>query len=92
MQLAEIRAKVEEVSGTVVSRATLCNVIASYGITRKKIHVALQRCLDLKASFVANVFTFSREMFVWVDETGSNMKDMLRTYGYTLRGGRTVGC
>ena len=54
-------------------------------MTRKKVQrVALQRCLDYRASFVANVFTFSKEMFVWIDETGSDMKDMLRRYGYAL--------
>ena len=52
--------------------------------------MALQKCLDLRASFIVNVFTFSKEMFVWVDETGSNMKDMLRKYGYVLRGERTI--
>ena len=74
-----------------MSTSTLCRLLASYGMTRKKVqHIALQRCLDLRASFVANVFTFSKEMFVWVDETGSKMKDMLRKYGYALRGERAV--
>ena len=27
---------------------------------------------------------------MWIDETGSNMKDMLRKYGYGLRGERAV--
>ena len=91
LQLSEIASKVEEISGTVVSTSTLCRLLASYGMTHKKVqHVALQRCLDLRASFVANVFTFSKEMFVWIDETGSNMKDMLRKYGYVLRGERAV--
>ena len=91
LQLSEIASKVEEMSGTVVSTSMLCRLLASYGMTRKKVqHVALQRCLDLRASLVANVFTFSKEMFVWVDETGSNMKDMLRKYGYALRGERAV--
>ena len=49
-------------------------------------HIALQRCLDLRASFVASVFTFAKEMLVWVDESGSNLKDMLRKYGYALHG------
>ena len=91
LQLSEIASKVQEISGTVVSTSTLCKLLASYGMTRKKVqHVALQRCLDLRASFMANVFTFSKEMFVWVDETGSNMKDMLRKYGYALRGERAI--
>ena len=82
--------KVQEISGTVVSTSTLFK-LANYGMTRKKVqHLALQRCLDLRASFMANVFTFSKEMFEWVNETGSNMKDMLRKYGYALRGERAI--
>ena len=91
LQLSEIASKVQEISGTVVSTLTLCKLLASYGMTRKKVqHVALRRCLDLGASFMANVFTFSKEMFVWVNETGSNIKDMLRKYGYALRGERAM--
>ena len=57
--------------------------------TRKKVqHVAQQRCLEYRPSFVASVFTFSKEMFVWIDESG--MKDILRQYGYALHGERSV--
>ena len=28
----------------------------------------------------------SRNMFVWVDETGSDKRDNIRKYGYALRG------
>ena len=87
LQLSEIPWKVEEMNSTVVSTSTFCRLLASYWMTCKKVqHVALQRCFDLRPSFVANVFT----LFVWVDETGSNMKDILRKYGYALRGERAV--
>ena len=33
---------------------------------------------------------FSREMFVWVDETGSNTRDHVRKYGYALWGMRPI--
>ena len=39
---------------------------------------------------MASVYTFPKETLVWVDETGSNMKDMLRKYGYALRGERAI--
>ena len=29
-------------------------------------------------------------MFIWIDETGSDLKEMLRRYGYTLRGEHAV--
>jgi hypothetical protein len=40
--------------------------------------------LDFRASFIATACLFKKELFVWVDETGSNLKDMLRQYGYAL--------
>lgn len=91
VQLSELVDKVCEISGTLISTSTMCTLLAKYGFTRKKVQqVALQRCLDLRASFMANIYTFSKEMFVYLDETGSKLKDMLRTYGYALRGDRAI--
>ena len=91
LQLQEIAYKVEEITGTVVSTSTLCRLLGRHGFTRKKVQVvALQRSLDLRALYVASIFTFSRDMFVWIDETGSDLKEMLRRYGYALRGERAV--
>lgn len=68
MYLSEVCHQVKEITNTEVSSATICNLLASYGITRKKIqHVALQRRVDYRGLFVANVSFFSeREMLVWV--------------------------
>ena len=71
MYLSEVCHRVKEITNTEVSSATICNLLASYGITRKKIqHVALQRRVDYRGLFVANVSFFPKEMLVWVDETG----------------------
>ena len=35
---------------------------------------------------MAQTFLFKRDMFVWVDETGTDKRDQLRKYGYALRG------
>ena len=35
---------------------------------------------------MAQTFLFKREMFVWVDETGTDKRDQLRKYEYALRG------
>ena len=74
--------------GTTVS-TTLCRLLCSYGTTHKKVqHVARQRRLDLnRASFIASTL---KEMFVWVDETVSNIKDMLRKYGYAFSSERAI--
>ena len=39
--------------------------------------------MELRSS---SVYTFTTEMFVWIDESGSDSKDQLRRYGYALRG------
>lgn len=65
VQLSELVDKVCEISGTLISTSTMCRLLAKYGFTRKKVQqVALQRCLDLRASFMANIYTFSKEMFI----------------------------
>lgn len=35
---------------------------------------------------MAQCFMFSRNMFVWVDETGADSRDHIRKYGHALRG------
>ena len=66
---------------------TVCKLLARYGYTRKKMkRIALQRNIDYRGAFMAEVCQYSRDMFIWVDETGSDARDMLRRYGYALRG------
>lgn len=91
LHLSELAEVVENISGTRVSTSTLCRLLASHGFTYKKVqHVALQRRVDYRASFMATACVYKKEFFVWVDETGSNLKDMLRQYGYALCGERAV--
>ena len=71
--------------------STICRLLAEHGFTRKKVqHVALQRRMELRAAFMASVYMFSEDMFIWVDESGSDSKDQLRKYGYALCGERAV--
>ena len=71
--------------------STICRLLAEHGFTRKKIHhVALQRRMELRAAFVVSVYMFSEDMFVWVDESGSDSKYQLRKYGYALCAERPV--
>ena len=66
--------------------STICRLRAEHGFTRKKIqHVA-----KLTAAFMASVYMFSENMFICVDESGSDSIVQLREYGYALRGERAV--
>lgn len=40
--------------------------------------------------FIASVYNFTKDMLVYINETGSKLKDMLRRYGYAMCGDRAV--
>ena len=87
LELHEICNKVEEISAVVVSGPTICRLLRRNGITRKKVRqVALQRCSDMRARFIANISFYPVDQLVWVDETGCNAKDHTRKFGYELKG------
>ena len=76
-----------DVSGVCVSEATICRLLHKCGITRKKVRqVALQRSSSLRGYFMAQVLLYSKEQFVWLDETGCDKKTFMRTYGYAISG------
>ena len=52
LQLSELVDKIAEVSGTVVSTSTMFRLLAK--LVRRHNIIALQRCLDLRGSFVAS--------------------------------------
>ena len=87
--LIEVCYTLRDITGEMIAASTICKLLKRYGITRKKIRqIALQRCESLRGAFMAQSFLFQREMFVWVDETGSATRDTIRKYGYALRGMR----
>ena len=82
-------AKIREVTGITASVPTLCKLLAKHGLTRKKVKkIALQRNIEFRGAFMADMSQYTRDQLVWVDETGSDARDMLRQYGYALRGHR----
>ena len=88
MYLSELCIYIHSATGTLVSNSTICHMLKRHGYTRKKIqHIALQRCEDLRAQFVAEVVClFSLDKFVWIDECGCSHRDAVREVGYALRG------
>ena len=89
LYLHEMCKHILDTTGVVVSEATICRLLRRHGFTRKKIrHVALQRSTELRALFMAQALSFPREFFVWVDETGSDARNYMRKFGFSLRGMR----
>ena len=87
--LSEVCHNIGDITGEAVSPSTVCRLLKRYGISRKKIRqVALQRCDSLRGAFMAQTFLYQRDMFVWIDETGSATRDAIRKYGYSLCGMR----
>lgn len=87
MYLDELVQKIKDMINVDISASSLCRLLRRYGITRKKIRqVAKQRCYTLRGIFMAHSFQFDVNMFVWLDETGTDKRDQFRKYGYALRG------
>ena len=85
--LREIRSIIKEATGVIVSEATVCRVMKRNGFTRKKIqYIAKQRSVQYRADFLAHALLFRKEQFVWIDETGSDKRQSLRKFGYSLKG------
>ena len=91
LYLEELCKAVQLVSGVVVSPATIFRLLRRHSMTRKReLQVALQRNDALCGAFMAHCSLFSRDKFVWVDETGADARDHIRRYGYAIRGMRPV--
>ena len=86
--LYEIQEYLRQQTGTEVSLSSICNFLHKQGLTRQKMtRIAIQRSEEQRAKFRDNISIFScPEMFVFIDETGSDRRDCLRKVGYSLRG------
>ena len=87
----EVCRKVCDLTSLTVSPPSICQMFKCYGLTRKRVRqIASQRCDALRGAFMSQCCLFTRDKFVWVDETGSDARDHIRRYGYAIRGCRPV--
>ena len=85
--LRELQAQVSQVTGLEISLGTLCNFLHQQNFTRQKMKLrATQIDEALRAQFSADVSLYKAEMLVFLDETGTDRRDVLRHKGYSLRG------
>ena len=88
--LSELKAELIA-RGTEADESIICRFLKSSGFTRKKMReVAIQRSEELRARYFSEVALYDFSMVVFIDETGSNRKDAMRKFGYSLRGKRCV--
>lgn len=85
--LHEIQKELEVSLLVEVSLSTLCTFLHKSGFTRQRLRtVALQQDRMLREKFSSEVSVYATEMFVFVDETGSDARNKQRRYGYSIRG------
>lgn len=53
---------------------------------QKIVQAAKQRCIVYRARFMADIFAYNKDMFVFIDETGSDRRDQIRRFGCALQG------
>ena len=85
--LREIRSELLSQLGVNITESTICKFLHKSGLTRQRLNTyAIQRDEVLRAQFAADVGLYSREMLVFLDETGTDRRDIFRKKGYSLRG------
>lgn len=87
--LRELQSKLESTTGTQVDVSTICRFLHATGFTRQKMVVhAIQRSEVLRSQYLLDmsIFRGHPDMLVFVDETGTDRRDCMRRFGYSLRG------
>ena len=70
-----------------VDISTICRFLKTCGFTRQKLRtVSLQQDQSLRQQFMCDISAYNTDMFIFIDETGSDNRNALRKYGYSLRG------
>ena len=86
LYLREVQQKLETITGAYYDSSTICRAIKRLGMTRQKMrHVAIQRCDVQRARFISEIMDFNPKTLILIDETGSNRRNTIRKYGYSLR-------
>ena len=73
LYLSEVCQMITQATGIHISPPTACRIIYRHGLTRKKIRqVALQRSVEQRGKFMAEIQFLDVNQLVWLDETGSD--------------------
>ena len=70
-----------------ISESAICKFLHKSGFTYQRLKVtALQQDVSLRQQFTSEVPVYSPEMLVFIDETGTDRRNLVRKYGYSMRG------
>ena len=79
--------KLSQTTGNAVHESTICRFLRRSNFSRKRLSlVAAQQSIEERAQFLSDVSIYQPEMLVFVDETGTDRRNSLRRYGYSLVG------
>lgn len=93
LYLREIKAEVLKYTGFDISAKLICGYLKEMNFSRQKMQIiAKQRDEQLRSGFRDDVSLYEPHMLVFIDETGTDRRDSIRRYGYSLRGKPSKSC
>ena len=64
-----------------------CQFLHTQNFSRQKMRItATQRDKALRALFASELSIYNADMFIFLDETGTDRRDAMRRYAYSFRG------
>ena len=86
IKLRELQAQLVEY-GIEVGQSTICSFFHKNRFSyQKMVLIARQRDDYLWMLFACDVSTHDSRMFIFIDETGADRRNLIRKHGYSLRG------
>ena len=84
--LREVVGGLNDTLGAEVALSTMCMFLKKCGFTRQKLRLsAIQRDSFLRLQFISEVALYDQDMMAFLDETGSDRRNSIRKYGYSIR-------
>ena len=85
--LHELQTEIKRAVELDVAQSTLCQFLHTQGFSRQKMKLVAKQRDDVQRSTFANeVSIYSADMFIFLDETGTDRRDVLRRYAFSWRG------
>ena len=85
--LREIQAEIKYLAGQELAASTICRFLHRQGFSRQKMQlIAFQRDEALRLTYATEVSIYKADMFIFLDETGTDRRNAIRKYAYSLRG------
>ena len=91
IKLQEIQEELLNSLSVNIHISNICRFLQKSGFTRQKLRItATQRDDFLRQQYISEVSIYSPEMLIFLDETGTDRRNTLRHYGYSIE--RKANC